>query len=251
MSGPGPGTLYGVGLGPGDPELLTRKAVRILSEVDWIFHPVEQRTGSSFSRRILETLDLPASKLRQVSFGMSQERAADLQTYAAAVDTIAREVRQGKSVAWVTLGDPLFYSTFIHLYVEMRRCCPDVPLAIVPGVPSTHAAAAAAGLPVAVLEEQVAVLPAVYSLEHLNSLLNDFATIFLIKVHTVFEQLLDLLPTLPQTVQAVYIERVGTPEERVVHDLTTLRGQRRSYFSIVMLRRNASTLVAAQQKEQV
>jgi precorrin-2 methylase len=72
MSETGIGTFYGVGLGPGDPELLTRKAMRILSEVDWIFYPFEGRTGTSFSRRILTALAVPAAKCRQVSLGMAQ-----------------------------------------------------------------------------------------------------------------------------------------------------------------------------------
>lgn len=251
MSGTGVGTLYGVGLGPGDPELVTRKAVRILSEVDWIFHPCETRTGTSFSQRILAGLDVPPHKMRQVAFGMSQDRSADRQTYTAAAATIAREVQQGKSVAWVTLGDPLFYSTFMHLYLEIRRGWPDIPMHIIPGVTSTHAAAAAVGLPVSLLDEQVAVVPAVYGLAHLSTLVDTFATVFLMKVHRVFDHLLELLPTLAQPVQAVYIEQVGTPDERLVYDLSTLRGQKLSYFSLVMLRHDTSTLVAAQQKEGV
>jgi precorrin-2/cobalt-factor-2 C20-methyltransferase len=249
MSGTASGTFYGVGLGPGDPELLTRKAMRILSEVDWIFYPFEARTGTSFSRRILAALAVPTTKCRQVSLGMAQDRGPDQHTYATAAETMAGELLQGKSVAWVTQGDPLFYSTFIHLYLEMRRRFPDVPITIVPGVTSPSAAAAAAGVPVSLLEEKVAVVPAVYGLEHLPALLDDFATVFLMKVHTVFDQLLETLAVLPHRVQAVYAERVGTPEERLVTDLYTLRGQKLSYFSLVILRQDKSTLVAAQQKE--
>ena len=249
MSETGIGTFYGVGLGPGDPELLTRKAMRILSEVDWIFYPFEARTGTSFSRRILSALAVPTAKCRQVSLGMSQDRGPDQYTYATAAEAMAREVRQGKSVAWVTQGDPLFYSTFIHLYIEMRRRFPDVPITIVPGV--TSPSAAAAGVPVSLLEEKVAVVPAVYGLDHLPALLNDFATVFLMKVNSVFDQLLETLAMLPYGVHAVYAEQVGTPAERLVTDLHTLRGQKLSYFSLVILRQDKSALTAAQQKESV
>jgi len=251
MSGTGVGTFYGVGLGPGDPELLTRKAMRILSEVDWIFYPFESRTGTSFSRRILAALDVPATKCRQVSLGMSQDRGPDQYTYTTAAEAMVKELHQGKSVAWVTQGDPLFYSTFTYLYLEMRRRFPDVPITIVPGVTSTHAAAAAAGMPISLLEEQVAVVPAVYGLDRLPALLDDFATVFLMKVNTVFDQLLETLDALPHRVHAVYAEKVSTPEERLVTDLHTLRGQKLSYFSVVILRQDKSTLVAAQQKEGV
>jgi len=121
----------------------------------------------------------------------------------------------------------------------------------VPGVTSTHAAAAADGVPVSLLDEQVAVLPAVYGLDHLPALLDDFATVFLMKVNSVFDQLLETLEALPQRVHAVYAEKVGTPEERVVTDLSTLRGQQLSYFSLVILHQDKSALLAEAQKEDV
>lgn len=245
MSRAGIGTFYGVGIGPGDPELLTRKAVRVLTAVDWIFFPFESRTGASFARRILASLNLPAAKFRQVSLGMSQDRGPDQHTYATAVAAMARELHQGKSVAWITQGDPLLYSTFIHLYVEMRQRFPEVPIDIVPGVSSPSAAAAAAGVPVALLADKVAVVPAVYGLETLPSLLDTFATVFLMKVNSVLEPLLDTLAALPYKVQSVYVEKVGTPEERIVTDVHTLRGQKLSYFSLVILRRDSPAAALA------
>jgi precorrin-2/cobalt-factor-2 C20-methyltransferase len=106
-------------------------------------------------------------------------------------------------------------------------------------------------VPVSLLDEKVAVVPAVYGLDHLPALLADFATVFLMKVNTVFDQLLETLAALPYRVHAVYAERVGTPEERLVNDLATLRGQQLSYFSLVILRQDKSALVAGQQKESV
>ena len=144
MSGSTLGTFYGVGLGPGDPELMTRKAARILAEVDWIFYPTETRGGTSFSRRIIAPLDLPAAKCQAIYMGMSRDRSDDLHAYATAVDAIVAELRQGKSVAWITQGDPLFYSTFINLYEQMREHHPEVPIEIIPGVTSASAAAARA-----------------------------------------------------------------------------------------------------------
>jgi precorrin-2/cobalt-factor-2 C20-methyltransferase len=168
---------------------------------------------------------------------MSRDRSHDLLTYENAVNVIVTELRQGKSVAWVTQGDPLFYSTFIHLYEQMRQSFPDIPIAIVPGVTSTSAAAARAGIPVSRLEEKVAVLPAVYGLTELAALLDEFATVFLMKVNSVFDQLLDTLGTLPPTVHGVYLENIGTAEERLVTDLESLRGQKLPYFSLVLLHR--------------
>jgi precorrin-2/cobalt-factor-2 C20-methyltransferase len=230
------GVFYGVGVGPGDPELITRKAERILAAVDWIFLPAGAKAGGSFVRRIVEPLGLPERKFRPVSLCMAQDRTADKNAYHMAAEAIGQELRRGLSVAWITEGDPLFYSTFLNLYDELRRD-PALRIEIVPGVTSASAAAARAGLAVARLDEQVAVVPAVYGLERLPALLDQFATVFLVKVNSVMDELVTALAGVKATHQAVYLEQVGTPAERVVTDLATLRGRELPYFSLVILRR--------------
>jgi precorrin-2/cobalt-factor-2 C20-methyltransferase len=229
------GTFYGVGVGPGDPDLLTRKAERVLAAVSWIFHPTA-RGGPGFARRVVEPLGLPAAKFRPVSLCMSRDRRADGDAYAQAAEEIAAELRRGKSAAWITEGDPLFYSTFIHLREALGRCCPEAPVAIVPGVTSVSAAAARAGLPLARLDERLAVVPAAYGLARLPELLDEFAGVVLLKAHASIDRLLEALAAV-RPVRAVYLEQVGTPAERVVEDLASLRGQELSYFSLVLLRR--------------
>jgi precorrin-2/cobalt-factor-2 C20-methyltransferase len=225
-------TFYGVGVGPGDPELITRKAERVLAAVDWIFHPAGARGGAGFARRIVEPLGLPPEKFRPVALCMSRDRGADQQTYRRVAEELVAELRRGRSAAWITEGDPLFYSTFLHLYEELRRF-PDVNIEIVPGVTSASAAAARTGVPVARLDEKVAVVPAAYGVARLPALLEEFATVFLLKVNVVFAALLEALAALPRPVRAVYVEQVGTPAERVVEDLSSLRGRELPYFALV------------------
>jgi precorrin-2/cobalt-factor-2 C20-methyltransferase len=231
-------TFYGVGVGPGDPELITRKAERVLAAADWIYHPAPAKSGVSFVRRIVEPLGLPANKFRTVSLCMSRERGAAQDAYRAAATEIVAELRQGRSVAWITEGDPLFYSTFLHLHEEVRKQ-PGLRVEVVPGVTSAGAAAARLGVPVAHLDERVAIVPAAYGVERLPHLLEEFATVFLLKVNSAFDRLLEKLPA---NVEAFYLEYVGTPEERVVTDLHSLRGQELPYFSLVMLRRRTRSL---------
>jgi precorrin-2/cobalt-factor-2 C20-methyltransferase len=230
------GTFYGVGVGPGDPELITRKAERVLAAVDRIFLPAGAHGAAGFARRIVEPLGLPPEKFRPVSLCMARDRRADGQTYRRLAEEIATELHRGQSAAWITEGDPLFYSTFLQLYAELRRF-PEVQIEIVPGVTSVSAAAARAGVPVARLDEQVAVVPAAYGIERLPALLDEFATVFLLKVNSMFGLLLEVLAALPCPVRAIYVEQVGTPQERVVEDLDSLRGHELPYFALVILRR--------------
>ena len=193
MSHPSIGIVYGVGVGPGDPELITRKAERILAAVDWIFLPAAARNGASFVRRIVEPLGLPQEKFRPVSLCMSRDRAAAESAYRRAAAEIVAELRRGKSAAWITEGDPLFYSTFLHLYDELRGY-PEARIEIVPGVTSVSAAGARAGLPAARLNEPRGDRPRGLRIGcRLPALLDEFATVFLLKVHVVFEELLTAL----------------------------------------------------------
>ena len=234
------GKFYGIGVGPGDPELLTRKAARLLRKVDWIFLPAGASGEPGFAGAIIASLKLNKSRLRPVILAMTRQRDTDLAAYTQAAEEILIELQAGKSVAWITEGDPLFYSTFGHVRAALRRSAPHLRVEIVPGVTSPQAAAACVGIPIAQLDERVAIVPAAYGLHHLPDLLENFASVFLLKVHGVFDQLLDKLAALPRPPQSFYVEKVGTPEERVVHELATLRGEKLPYFSLVILRRHES-----------
>ncbi|HTU19884.1 MAG TPA: precorrin-2 C(20)-methyltransferase [Gemmataceae bacterium] len=244
------GTFWGVGVGPGDPELLTLKAARVLAEVDWIFCPAESSSGdASLAQRILSPLALPTSKFRPIPLCMSRQRGAAQRAYRRAAEAIVAELRQGRSAAWIAQGDPLFYSTFSHVRDAVCRLCADVRIEVVPGVTSVQAAAARAGVPLVRLQESMAVLPAAYGLERLPALLASCATVALLKVNSVFDALLDRLAELPEPVEIFYLEKVGTSEERLATDVLSLRGQKLPYFSLVILRRRRQADEAEMEEE--
>jgi precorrin-2/cobalt-factor-2 C20-methyltransferase len=233
-------TFYGVGLGPGEPELITLKAVGVLTEVDCIFFPAGKSSGHSIARQIVAPLGLPEEKFRPVALCMGRDRRDDLRTYDDIADRIAEELRCGRSAAWIAEGDPLLYSTFLHVHAAMRQRHPEVRIEIVPGVSSAHAAAARAGVPLAYLGEMVAFVPAAYALDRIPTLLEEFTSVVLFKVNTVFDQLLDMLASFPRNIKAVYLENLGRSEERMITDLGSLRGQELPYFSLVLLRKSAA-----------
>ena len=230
------GTFYGVGVGPGDPELLTLKAARVLAAVDWIYHPISAKSQDSMARRIVAGLGLPDRKFRGVPLCMARARASDLSAYEGAALEMAGQLECGQSVAWIAAGDPLLYSTFTHVEQALRRRCPRLRVEIVPGVSSIQAAAARVGVPLATLDESVAIVPAAYGLTNLLPLLEQHATVVLLKVHSRFEE---LRRTLAQRadVGAYFVEKIGTSEQRSTADLEQLDPREPSYFSLVLLRR--------------
>ena len=113
-----------------------------------------------------------------------------------AAATVVTHIHQGKDVAFITIGDPFLYSTFLYLYRIFRERYPDIPIEVVPGVSSITAAAVAAGIPLAAASERIAVLPATFEEEKLRRTLLDFDTVVLMKVNRVFDRVYALLKEL-------------------------------------------------------
>ena len=146
------GTLYAVGVGPGDPELLTLKAVRILRSADVIACPAKGNAPGVAYRIAAEALpEIVGKKLLPLSFPMSGENCSQAHTEAAHL--VMAELREGRSVAFLTLGDPGFYSTFSYICTAVVES--GFPVEIVSGIPSFCAASARLLMPIALGDEQV------------------------------------------------------------------------------------------------
>jgi len=230
--------LYAVGVGPGDPELLTLKGARLIREADVVITPVGDRSDASIARSIVEAFVDPNRQQWLTQVFPMRHAPADLQgAWARSAEEVAALVRQGKTVVFVTLGDPVLYSTFLYLDRELKAHFPDIPVKIVPGVSSVHAAGAAAGIPLAMGDERLAVLPATYEEEELVRALQAFDTVILLKVHRVFDRVRDLLHSMGLKDRAVYIKRVGLPEAAVFHDLDAVGAGDLDYLSLVIVKK--------------
>ena len=230
--------IYAVGVGPGDPELLTRKAERILRQVSVICAPSANPTDSSYALSIVEQfIDRSRQEIIVQTFPMKKEQKGLEPFWENAAREAAEIVREGKDVAFITIGDPFLYSTFLYIYRILREKYPDVSIEAIPGITSINAAAIAAGVPLAAASERVAIIPAAFEEQDLRRVLVDFDTIVLMKVNRVFEQVYALLQELGLEKNGVFIRRVGSAEEEVVFDLGTLLGKKLDYLSLLIVRK--------------
>ncbi len=233
-----PPHLVAVGVGPGDPELITLKGARRIREADVVMTPIGDRSDASIALSIVEGLVDP-SRQQVVTklFPMRRSQEGLDPFWADAAREVADLVGQGKTVAFVTLGDPFLYSTFLYLHRELRERHPEVPVEVVSGVSSINAAAALAGVPLGCSDERMAVLPATYEEELLTQTLESFDTVVLMKVHRVFGRIRALLAELGLKEKAVYLRRVGLEGEAVIRDLDQVGEADLDYLSLVIVRK--------------
>ncbi len=234
-----PAKIYAVGVGPGDPELLTRKAERIIRQVPVICSPTGAADAASYALSIVEEfLDRSRQEVLVQVFPMRKDPAELEPFWQEAAAQVAERVRQGLDVAFITIGDPFLYSTFLYLYRIFREQYPDIAIEVVPGISSVGAAAVAAGLPLGMASERIAILPATFETEKLLKTLIDFDTVVLMKVHRVFDQVYGMLKALGLEKKGAFIRRVGSSDEEVIFDLESLVGQKLDYLSLLIVRKN-------------
>ncbi len=236
------GKLYVIGVGPGDPELLTLKAARILKEVNVICVPKGREEGSSLALSIIKkTLDLEGKDIIEAYFPMKKtintEHNNELQSkWQNTVDTVLNRLNRGQDMAFITLGDPSIYSTFFYLYDKLIELRPDLNIEIIPGVSSINASAARANISLGLADDKIAILPATY-IDDIKNILENFDTIVLMKVHRVFDKIIKILEETKLINNAVYISRVGMDDERIFRDITLATDVSQDYFSMVIIKK--------------
>ena len=231
------GRLYGIGVGPGDPELLTLKAHRILQQVPLVCVPQATTSGDSLALGIVRKfLNPDAQEIMRIIFPTNNERGAS-EVWRSAAFRIAERLNEGQDAAFITEGDPMLYSTFSYVLKNIRADYPDVPVEIVPGVSSVMAAAASAGTPLVTHGQSLAVLPASYGIGGLREAIVNHDTVVLMKVNRAMIQALTELDNLSLTGKSIYVKRATTDREQVVHDLKQLADDDLDYFSLLIIRK--------------
>jgi precorrin-2/cobalt-factor-2 C20-methyltransferase len=230
-------TLYGVGVGPGAPDLMTLRSVAVLKAVPVIAIPRRSEYVPSLAWEIARPNvgDVPGQERLFLTFPMTKDPERLRPAWDEAFAQIGARLERGLSVAFITEGDPLVYSTFIYLMAEASERWPEVKVEIVPAVSSITAVPAATGTPLADGQERIAILPATYGVDDLASVLRQFDTVILMKVGSVMPTVVAALEREALVEKAFYVSKATTGQERVVHDLRSLRNDRCDYFSMVVV----------------
>ncbi len=230
------GKLIGASLGPGDPELITHRAWAALqSGARWLY-PVKKAEESSYALAIVERggIAVPADAVELV-FPMTRDAEILAKAWARAATQTVALLAEGRDLVFLVEGDASTFATFGHLARVVRELAPEVEVETIPGVSSFAAAAATTGVTLAEEDETFAIIPAAYGVEVINHLLDEFDTLALLKVKPLLDEVIDLLERRELLATSVFIEKVGSPQERIVRDVASLKGEKVNYLSLLLV----------------
>ena len=231
------GRFYGVGVGPGDPELLTLKAQRLLQKVDVICFTQLDNGEPSFALSVLEDV---LKEARPETLGItipSDDSPVSMEIWREAAKRIGGHLSQGQDVAFITEGDPMLYSEFPYLLDCVSPVFPELIIEVIPGVSSVMAAAASSGVPLVTHGQRLAILPAVNGIDDLREAITNYDTIVLMEVDSNLIQGLANLESLGLVGKAIYVRQASTAKERVVEDIRQLSPEDFDYFSLLIIKR--------------
>ena len=206
--------LTGVGVGPGDPDLVTVKAVMVFAAADIVFVPVGDAGDTGYAERVVLAHADP-SRVRRLAFALSDDRAARERSWDAAGAQVADALRAGSHVAFATIGDPNLYSTFTYLAATVRVLVPDASVDTVPGITALQDLAARSGTVLAQGRQTLALLPLTAGEQALRDALDAHDTVVLYKGGRRLPQVRSVLDAAGRSDDAVFGARLGLDDERV------------------------------------
>lgn len=234
------GEFYGIGVGPGDRELVTLKAVRIMKSVDCVFVPRADSKESSLALDIVKDVTSGKRIIEQI-YPMIRDKKKLAEAWLKAANEVGYEIESGNNVAYLTIGDPLTFSTYCYLLRQLSKILPPQNIHTIPGITSYNAAASLANFPLIEQDERLAIIPVSGDVGELRSVLDSFDTVVLMKVAKKLDEVIELLEEMQLIDNSVFASYIGFDNEFITRDLSSLRGSGKGYLSVIIVRKAIRT----------
>ena len=236
--------LIGIGVGPGDPDLLTVKAVNAIHNADVIMCPASKEDRPSIALSVVSSL-IDKSKNQEIIkliFPMTKDKKVLESTWKKNAKIMAEKVLSGKNVVYLTVGDPYLYSTWMYMHKEIQQNHPDLKISAIPGIVSIFTFASKVGVSIAEGADKVSIIPSCYDLSTVKEIAKNSETMIFLKDGRYFDQVIDLLRDAGFPANSLFAigQDLGT-ENEIIRKLTlgevndgTLTTK---YFSILVVKR--------------
>lgn len=229
------GKLYGIGVGPGDPELITLKGYKLLQTIGIVAFPAGIQGKPGIAEQIIAPW-LNSNQLKlPLNFPYVQDDAVLTEAWQQAAQAVWHYLETGQDVVFVSEGDVSFYSTFTYLAQTLQQLRPEVEVQAIPGVCSPLAAVASLGIPLTIRRQRLAILPALYTLADLELTLEQADVVVLMKVSSVYEQVWGVLQRYNLLDNAYVVERATLPNQVIYQGLSDRPDLKLSYFSVLIV----------------
>lgn len=228
------GTLYGIGVGPGDPELMTVKAVNILKRVDVVFTASSSKNSFSLAVDIAKPHLSESAEIEILPFPMTKERDTLKHAWFENSARIVSILEEGKDAAFLTLGDPMTYSTFGYILQHLQDVRPDVVIETVPGITSYQAAAARMNVPLVEAEESLLITSGAYGGAHVRKLSTRAENVVLLKAYKNVKDISEALAENNMIKNSRAIQKCGREGEEIFEDITELANRKPDYWTLIL-----------------
>lgn len=227
------GKLYGVGVGPGDPELITLKALRILQQADVVIAPKSSENAESLALNIVKEYLCDNTIIHELIFPMVKDNDTLEGAWEENKSVIISYLSKGYRVVFLTLGDPMLYSTFI--YVQRMLIDTGYPMESVPGITSFCAAASIMNMPLAEGKEVLSIIPANNADSKVEEFVNQSDGVVFMKVNRNTETIIKKLDN--KNYKWALISRCGFEDQLIIKDSLSIKGLKLSYFSTILAKK--------------
>lgn len=237
------GTLTGISVGPGDPDLITVKALKALQLADVVAFPQGRRGALGLAQQIIAPWLQPHQQQLPLNFPFVTDPVTLQQAWNQAANQVWQILAQGRSVGFACEGDISFYGTFTYLARTLQTTHPDLLIQRIPGVCSPLAAVGALGIPLTMQSDRLAILPAFYGIADLERALDWAEVVVLLKVSSVYRQVWALLQRRQLLRHSWVVVRASQQDEAIYRNLASYPDLDLPYFSLMVVRSDTNSLV--------
>ncbi|KIX12148.1 precorrin-2 C(20)-methyltransferase [Dethiosulfatarculus sandiegensis] len=231
------GTLYGLGMGPGDPKLVTVRAVEILKQVDTVFAASSPKNGYSLALNTALPYLPEETKVVRLKFPMTKDKEVLEKAWQENALAVLEVLQKGKDAAFITIGDCLTYSTYGYLIKTIEKNDPGITFESVPGITAYAAAASRLNLPLVEHKESLLVVSGVSDPKEIPELAECGDNLVIMKAYRSFEGIMDALESLPEKRDISLVSNCCLEDERLVPDAREVRGEKMPYLSLLIAKK--------------
>jgi precorrin-2/cobalt-factor-2 C20-methyltransferase len=228
------GILYGLGVGPGDPELITLKAARILNSADVVFAAASSKNTYSIAVNIARPHIPDLTPVKMMRFPMTRDRQKKESAWEANARMLIDELEQKKIVAFITLGDSMTYSTYGYVLRYVQRLAPDIPVISVPGITSYQASAAFLNEPLVEGEESLLIVSGVHGGDCVRRFGTQPENLVFLKAYRNVGDIAAALDEIGVLGNSIAVKNCGLPDQEIISDIRGLEGLPPNYWTLIM-----------------